>query len=147
MGHAERGSLARADGLQEGEVGGVADAGGAAPPAAVGGGTADLVQEPMEGGAVLDGGERVQIVLVGALRDLGPAVEVGDPLPEGAPGEGSAGLVLEWTEDLEVGRLGDGGLEAQDAGPGVHLGGGAVHPVLDPGALGAVLEAGGGFRR
>src|SRR5207245_2589647 len=121
---AGRGPLATADGLQEGEVGRVADAEGADPPAAVGGGTADLVQEPMEGGAVLDGGERVQIVLVGALR---AGLEAGGEFA----GKVAVGLAPQEAHDvgaLEVergvadeggvdGGEGRGGLEQDVGGP------------------------------
>ncbi len=51
------GPFATADGLEEGEVGRVTDAEGADAPAAIVRGAADLVEEPMEGGAVVDSSE------------------------------------------------------------------------------------------
>src|SRR3990172_5243517 len=106
--------------------------------ARVGGGGAKWGEEGREGGAVVNGGEVVQVVFVGALGNLGAPVEIGDALAEGAPGAAPAGLVVEGAEDLEVGGLADGGLDAQDA-PGlvVHRDRVAVDPVLDADAFGA----------
>jgi hypothetical protein len=45
-------------------------------------GGGDGVEELGAGGGVVDGGEGVEVGLVGALGDLAPAVKVGDPLAQ-----------------------------------------------------------------
>ena len=97
----------------------------------------------MQRHGVIDRRQRVEVVLVGALGNFGAAVRVGDALAEGAPRE-LAVVALKRTEDLEVDRVGDGGLDAQDrSGLVVHLDGVAAGPVLDANAFGAALEAAG----
>lgn len=71
-------------------------------------------------------------------------MEIGDALAQGAPGEGSLGLVLQWAKDFEVRGLGDGGFDTQDAtGLVVHLDGIAVDPMFDADPFGALPEAAG----
>jgi hypothetical protein len=70
-------------------------------------------------------------------------MEVGNALAERTPGEIAVGpVIVGRTQDLEGGRVGNGGLDAQDtASLVVHLDGVAGGPVLDPHTLGPVLEA------
>jgi hypothetical protein len=138
------GELAPGHGREEREVGGVADAEGANAPAVVEGGARDLIEEAVEGGAVVDGGEGVEVPLVGPLGEVGAAVKVGDAFAEWAPRPAAGGIVLEGAEDAEVGDVGQGGFDAQDAGAVVHLDRVAVDPVLDADAFGPVFEAGAG---
>src|SRR3990170_3320983 len=67
--------LAAGHGLQEGEVVGVADAEGADAPAVVRGRVRDLIEEAVEGRAVVDDGQGIEVALVGPLGELGSTVE------------------------------------------------------------------------
>src|SRR3972149_3094178 len=65
-------------------------------------GPGDCVEESGARGGVVDGGQGVEVGLVGALGDLGTAMEVGDALAQRAPGERALGIVVGGTQDLEV---------------------------------------------
>jgi hypothetical protein len=105
-------------------------------------GARDRVKELGARGGVVDGGEGVEVSVVRALGDLSTAMEIGDAFAKGTPVELAIGIAGGWAQDLEVARLGEGGLDAQDAaGLVVHLDGVAPEPVLDAYSLGTVLEA------
>ena len=140
------GELAAGHGLQEREVGGVADAESADAPAVVSGRMRDVIEQVVEGGSVVDDGQGIEVALVGPLREFGATLKVGHPLAERAPRKRPQGIVLERAEDSEVSGFGDGRFDAQDpTGRVVHLDRVAVHPMLDANAFGPVCEAGREF--
>jgi hypothetical protein len=137
------GELPARDGLEEIEIRRVSDA--ECPNAAVpvGDRLGDAVEALGDRRPVVDRGKGVEIVLVGTLRDFGAAVEVGDSLAQRPPGHRALRSILESTEGLEVGSLGDGGFDAEDAaGLVVHLDRVSSDPVPDPCAFDPILEAG-----
>jgi hypothetical protein len=71
------------DDLEQSEIGGVADAQSPQAAPAVAHARGDLVEEFAEACGVIDGGESIEIGLVGALRDLSAAVQIGDSLRKG----------------------------------------------------------------
>ena len=84
-----------------------------------------------EGGGAVDGGESVDVALVRGWRDLGTAVQIGDPFPHGPPVAGSVGVVLFRAVDFEVSRVQQRGLDAQHRALFViHLDRVAVHAML-----------------
>jgi hypothetical protein len=84
---ASGGKRPAADGGEEGQVVGVADAKGADTTTAIRDGAGDLVEEVVERRAVVHGGQSLEVGFVGPLRDRGTAVKVRDALPQRAPGE------------------------------------------------------------
>lgn len=116
------GELAARDGLQQREVGGVTDAQRAEAAAAVHDVTCHGVEELRAGSRVVDDSEGVEVALVGALREFGAAMEVGDALAHRPPFELAVRVVVRRAEDLEVEGARDGGFDAEDAaGLVVHL--------------------------
>jgi hypothetical protein len=112
---ARRRELAPGGGVEQGEIGRVVETQGAETATVLEDGARDGVEELGAGSGVGGGGEGVEVCLVGALRELGPAMEIGDTFAERAPFELAAGLIVGWPEDLEVLGARDGGLDAQDA--------------------------------
>src|SRR3990172_3436478 len=96
--------FATRDRLQECDVVGVANAQGAHAAVTVGGVSGDLVEELRRRGGVLDRRQSVEISVVGALGYFGAAVEIGDSLTHGPPGQLAVGAVVERAKDFEVER-------------------------------------------
>src|SRR2546422_10062469 len=84
----------------------------------------------------LDVGESFEKAGVGALAELVEAPEVGHALGHTHPPQ----RALDPSQGLELARVVNGGLDAQDAPLVVHLDGVALHAKLDPKAFGAALE-------
>ena len=81
------GEFAARDRLKERDVGPVTNAESATSAAVLDHGTGNVIEDVGEGRGVVDGRERVEVIVVGALGDPGATVQVGDALAEGLPGE------------------------------------------------------------
>jgi len=71
----------------------------------------DLPQETV----YLNRSECVQVPFIGSLRELGPAMEVGDPFTHSLPGRGTPGVPFFGAVNFKVARVIQGGLDAQNA--------------------------------
>ena len=98
-------------------------------------GLAQLVCDGPKGGGLIGTGESLQVAFVGGIRDLDPAMEVGNTLTHGAPIEPF--LAAAFPQDLEVARIVDGGLHSEvGALLVVELDVVGTYSMLDPDALG-----------
>ncbi len=74
--------FAASNGLEERQVGGVADAKGSYATTVVSDGGRDAVEKFTQAGGVVDRGERIEVAFVGALGNQGAAVKIGDALSQ-----------------------------------------------------------------
>jgi hypothetical protein len=114
---AGRCELATGDGIEQGKVGRIIQAQGAEAAMALedGARARDGVEEFCARRGVLHGGEGFKVRVVGTLGDLSTSMEIRDTLAKRPPFELGLGVVMGWTEDLEVLGPRDGGLDAKDA--------------------------------
>lgn len=89
-----------------------------------------------------DGGQSVQVPVVGGMGKLGPAMKIGDAGPEVAPRLWPFGISFGRPEDLEAFAIVDRGLHAEDgAFLVVEFDGVLAHPVLEANSFDAIFEA------
>lgn len=126
---------------EEGQVLGSPGAQSADPGLFVGDGAYDLRQKRPQAPAGVGSRQGVQISFVASLGDFRSARQIGNPLAQGSEGFGSARITLLGSVYLDPGSIVDGRLDSKDAALFVvELDGVVVDGVLDPDALGPVLE-------
>ncbi|PYY12292.1 MAG: hypothetical protein DMG69_01735 [Acidobacteria bacterium] len=93
------------------------------------------LEQFVERGGVVDGGESIEIARGGFMGNLGSAVEVGNAPAEPTPGHAAFAVALLAPVDAEVVAVVDGGLGTQDAAFGsvglVVEGHRELHPLIE----------------
>src|SRR5688572_18480435 len=128
---AHEGVLAPKDGGEKFEIGLGHGVDAADSPTVV----ADRVSYPVKGlvrlAGIIDSGKRIQIAVVGDLRDLGVAVDTGDALAQREPSHRGNSFAHAHPPALELRRTVDHRFDAEDAAVlVVHLDPVLCHPVL-----------------